>query len=142
MADLTRRGDAAQGAADALLRAVGGRAVLLRMATPAVAGDVTEQLGAATPGFVDAELAPVVFRRTRPTVNTKGAQSWELLVSATALAEAVGTTEAATVLAATGVAVGVVVDGLLLEIESASYSDVAGVPYVYRLQLREAATSL
>ena len=39
--------------------------VLLRVPAPAVAGDVTEQLGLATPEFQDVELAPVVFRRAR-----------------------------------------------------------------------------
>ncbi len=112
------------------------------MTVPAVVGDITEQLGAAMPEFVDTELSPVIFRQVQPTVNTKGAESWELLVSATAMAESVGTAEATTVLAAIGVAAGVVVDGALLEIESASASNVAGVPYVYRLQLRGAATSL
>ncbi len=38
-------------AADVLLRAMGGRSVMLRMPAPAVPADPTEQLGIATPAF-------------------------------------------------------------------------------------------
>ena len=42
---------AAARAADVLLRAMGGRTVMLRMPAPAVPVDVTEQFGLATPSF-------------------------------------------------------------------------------------------
>ena len=138
MADLDMRlarGGAAVRAADVLLRSVGGRAVLLRVPAPGVAGDASGELGLAVPGFEDMELAPVVYRRVRARVGTK-ATRWELLVSATAVRGLVGSLgySAASVLFAT--AYGVLVDGVLMEVESATESELGGVPYVYRLVLR------
>ena len=137
MADLDVRlaSGAAVRAVDVLLRSGGGRAVLLRVPVPGVAGDASEQLGLAVPGFEDMELAPVVYRRARARVGTKGTR-WELLVSATAVRRLVGSLgySAASVLFAT--AYGVLVDGVLMEVESATESELGGVAYVYRLVLR------
>lgn len=140
MADLTRAAGAAVRAADVLLRSVGGRVVLLRLPAPGVAGDASEQLGLAVPEFQDVELAPVVFRRARGRVAEGKGASWELLVSATAVSGVVGSLgySAASVLFA--VAYGVELDGVLMEIVSATESEVGGVPYVYRLWLREPAS--
>jgi hypothetical protein len=137
---------AAVRAADTLLRGVGGRKVLLRMPAPAIAGDDGEQLGIATPEFQDLPLWPVVFRRVRATMNPatalevgatagKGTQ-FELLVSATAVGGVVGSLgyESAAVLFRD--AFGVLVDEALLEVESATWSEVGGIPYLYRLLLR------
>jgi hypothetical protein len=126
-------------AADVLLRVGGGRSVLLRMPGLASAGDATEQLGLAAPVFQDVELAPVVFRKARQAATTEAEASkaarWELMVSATAVAGLVGSLgySAASVLFAT--AFGVLIDGVLLEIVSATESEVFGTPYVYRLVL-------
>jgi hypothetical protein len=127
---------AAKRAADALLRCAGGRAVLLRMPVPATAGDTTEQLGLAVPEFQDSTLAPVVFRKARSTVAEGKAAKWELMVSASAVDGLVGSLgySAASVLFAG--AFGVLIDGVLMEIESATESEVGGVPYVYRLALK------
>ena len=143
---MANRGAAAVRAADTLLRGVGGRKVLLRMPAPAIAGDDGEQLGVATPEFQDLPLWPVVFRRVRATMTPataleigatagKGTQ-FELLVSATAVSGVVGSLghEAAAVLFRD--AFGVLVDEALLEVESATWSEVDGVPYLYRLLLR------
>jgi hypothetical protein len=141
MADLMNRGAAAVRAADVLLRCAGGRSVLLRMPTNASAGDTTEQLGLAVPEFQDVELAPVVFRKARQaasalTVAVDKATRWELMVSATAVQKVVGSLgySAASVLFAT--AFGVLIDGVLIEVISATESEVFGAPYVYRLVLR------
>ena len=106
---------------------------MLRMPAPAVAGDVTEQLGLAVPEFQDVELAPVVFRKARATAAEGKAAKWELMVSATAVNAVVGSLgySAASVLFAT--AFGVLVDGVLMEVVSATESEVGGAPYVYRL---------
>jgi hypothetical protein len=139
MADLVSGGAAAVRAADVLLRAAGGRAVLLRMPAQASAGDTTEQLGLAVPEFQDVELAPVVFRKARQAataVATAGkAARWELMVSATAVSALVGSLgySAGSVLFAT--AFGVLIDGVLMEIVSATESEAFGTPYVYRLVL-------
>jgi hypothetical protein len=102
------------------------------MPAPASAGDTTEQLGLAVPEFQDLELAPVVFRKAR-----LAAGKWELMVSATAVNALVGSLgfSAASVLFA--VAFGVLIDGVLMEVVSATESEVGGAPYVYRLVLRE-----
>jgi hypothetical protein len=121
--------------ADALLRCAGGREVLLRMPAPASAGDTTEQLGLAVPEFQDVELAPVVFRKARSTAAEGKAAQWELMVSASAVDEVVESMgySAASVLFAT--AFGVLIDGVLMEVESATASEVGGAAYVYRLVL-------
>jgi hypothetical protein len=137
MADLMRAAGAAVRAADVLLRSAGGRAVLVRLPAPGIAGDASEQLGLAVPQFQDVELAPVVFRNARGRVVEGKAARWELLVSATAVNAVVGSLgySAASVLFA--VAYGVLVDGVLMEVVSATESELGGVPYVYRLLLRE-----
>jgi hypothetical protein len=111
------------------------------MPANATAGDATEQLGLAVPEFQDVELAPVVFRKTRQAASAlsvksdKGAR-WELMVSATAVEKVVGSLgySAASVLFAT--AFGVLIDGVLMEVISATESEVFGTPYVYRLVLQ------
>jgi hypothetical protein len=137
---------AAVRAADTLLRGVGGRKVLLRMPAPAIAGDDGEQLGIATPEFQDTPLWPVVFRRVRATMTpataletgatARKAIQYELLVSATAVGTLVSslTYESAAVLFRN--AFGVLVDEELLEVESATWSEIDGAPYLFRLLLR------
>jgi hypothetical protein len=136
MGELCDASITAQRAADVLLRCGGGRTALLRMPAPASAGDTTEQLGLAVPSFQDLQLAPVVFRKARATVSEGKAAKSELMVSATAVNALVGSLgySAASVLFAT--AFGVLIDGVLMEIEAATESEVGGVPYVYRLLLR------
>jgi hypothetical protein len=111
------------------------------MPANASAGDTTEQLGLAAPEFQDVELAPVMFRKARQaasalTVAVDKATRWELMVSATAVQKVVGSLgySAASVLFAT--AFGVLIDGVLMEVISATESEVFGAPYVYRLVLR------
>jgi len=48
MDDLLQSSDGVMRGADALMRAAGGRTVLLRVAAPAVPGNDAEQLGLAT----------------------------------------------------------------------------------------------
>jgi hypothetical protein len=136
MADLRDASVMARRAADVLLQCAGGRAVLLRMPAPARSGDTTEQLGLAVPTFQDVELAPVVFRKARASTAEGKAAKWELMVSATAVSALVGSLgySAASVLFAT--AFGVLIDGVLMEVESATESEVGGAPYVYRLVLQ------
>jgi hypothetical protein len=124
-------------AADVLLSCAGGRAVLLRMPAPATAGDVTEQLGLAAPEFQDVELAPVVFRKARVASPQGKAATWELMVSATAVNALVGSLgySAASVLFAD--AFGVLIDGVLMEVEAVTESQVSGSPYVYRVVVKE-----
>lgn len=128
MADLVRNGDGAGRAADALLRANGGRAVLLRLPAAATAGSAAEELGLATPAFQDAEIAPAAFRRLGSTAT--------LLVSASAVKELVGSLafDSADVLFAG--AAGVVVDGVIYGIERVVAEQAFGTVVRYALTLR------
>ena len=139
MADLRSGSSGAVRAADALLRCAGGRSVLLRMPAPASAGDATEQLGLAVPEFQDMELAPVVFRKSREAASTEAATGkvarWELMISATAVNGLAGSLGYSAASVLFGTAFGVLIDGVLMEIVSATSSDAFGTPYVYRLVL-------
>ncbi|HEY6413610.1 MAG TPA: hypothetical protein VIX42_07980 [Edaphobacter sp.] len=130
MADLLMNAVAVRRAADVLLRGVGGRSVMLRLPAPASAGDITEQLGLAVPEFQDVELAPVVLERGSGTTR-------QLLVSPNAVNALVGSMgySAASVLFAD--AFGVLVDGVLMEVESVTGTELGGAPAIYRLALRE-----
>lgn len=128
--------NAAARAADALLRSAGGRSVLLRTPAPATPGDNTEQLGLATPTFQDTELAPAVFRTARARlVANRGAQ-WELLVSASAVQAIVGSLDFDSDDVLFEQALGVLIDGTLMEIVSITASQIFGSAYVYRLVLQ------
>ena len=121
-------GEAAVRAAEAVLRANGGRWVQLRMPAPAVAGSVAEELGLATPGFQEVALGPVVFRKAESTAK--------LLVAASAVKALVGTLafESAEVLFEASA--GVAVDGMVYGVEGCVGSAVGGVAYCYCLTLR------
>jgi hypothetical protein len=136
MSDLVSGTGAAARAADVLLRAMGGRTVMLRMPAPAVPADVTEQLGIATPMFQDLPLRPVVYRKARATVAEGKAAKWEMLVSASVIESLVGSLTYASASVLFAAAYGVLSDDELLEIDSATEEQVFGQPYVYRLVLR------
>ena len=116
--------------ANVLLRGVGGRAVMLRTPAPAGVGDVTEQLGLAVPEFQDVELAPVALERGNGTTRT-------MLVSATAVNGLVGSMGYSAASVLFGDAFGVLVDGVLMEVESVAETELGGAAYIYRLMLRE-----
>jgi hypothetical protein len=130
MTDLLLDGDGVIRQADALLRATGGRAVLLRIAVPAAAGDDAEQLGLATPEFQDVELAPAAFHKANSVAK--------LVVSASAVSAVVGSLayDSAEVLFET--AVGVVIDDALYEIADSVAAQAMGEAYCYVLTLRAA----
>lgn len=135
MSNLVSATGAATKAADVLLRAMGGRSVMLRMPAPAVPADVTEQLGIAAPTFQDLPLAPVAYRKARAIVAEGRPAKWELLVSATVIEDLVGSLAYASASALFAAAYGVLSDDELLEIVSATQEQVFGQPYVYRLVL-------
>jgi len=133
-------------AADALLRGVGGRRVLLRLPAPAIPSDDGEQLGVAQPLFQDVVLWPVVFRRVRATMapaaaleagsSAGKATQYELLVSATAVEALVVSLGYESVDVLFCDAVGVLVDETLMELESATWSEISGRPYLCRVVVR------
>lgn len=123
-------------AADVLLRAMGGRRVMLRVPALAASTDVTEQLGIATPMFKDLPLEPVVYRKARATVANGKAPKWEMLVSASQVKSLVGSQAYASASALFAQAYGILSGDELLEIESATQEQAFGQPYLYRLLLR------
>ena len=133
MSDLVSATGSAARAADVLLRAMGGRTVMLRLPAPAVPGDVTEQLGAAMPIFRDVPLAPVVFRKARATLAEGKTAKSELLVSATVVEAIVGSLAFASASLLFATAYGVLVDEELLEIVAVAEEQAFGQSYVYRL---------
>jgi hypothetical protein len=131
--------------ADALLRSLGGRTVLLHIPAAAIPGDLGEQIGLAVPLFQDVPIGPAVLRKVRPkiaTAETERPAEFELLVSASAVAKIVGSLEyrSANVLFAS--ACGVMIDGELLEITSVTSAEGFGSVYLYRLGLRASAADL
>ncbi len=135
MADLMHGAAQVIRAADVLLRVGGGPAVMLRMPGPASAGDTTEQLGLAMPEFQDIALAPVVFRKSRQAETAEAAGTktarWELMVSATAVNALMGSMGFSVAGAVFAAAFGVLIDGVLMEIVSATESEAFGQAYVY-----------
>ena len=133
-------GDAARRSAATLLRVAGGRVLQLRMPTPATAGDIAEQLGRATPGFEDLELAPAVFRKSRAHMAEGTAAGYEVLVAATCV-EGLAGGAGLSVDVLFAQAYGVVDGDSLLAIEGVTAAEVCGTAYVYRLLLRGALAS-
>jgi hypothetical protein len=126
---------APQRAADALLRCLGGRTVLLRLPTYAVSGSDAEQLGASSPSYEDIPLSPAVFRRLRPKLRDGNANQYELLISAASVHVQLGLVELASTDQLFTMATGVFVDGELMLIVAAAEAEAFGCPYLYRLIL-------
>ena len=125
--DLLQSGDGVMRCADAVMRAVGGGVVLLRIAAPAVPGNDAEQLGLATPEFQDVPLGPATFHQSGGVAK--------LLVSGSAVLAVVGSLgyDSANVLFET--AVGVVIGDLLYKITNSVASQAMGTVYSYSLTL-------
>lgn len=126
---------APQRAADALLRCLGGRAVLLRLPTNAVSGSDAEQLGAGSPSYEDIPLSPAIFRRLRPKLRDGNANQYELLISAASVHAQLGLMELASTDELFAMATGIFVDGELMAIVAAAEAEAFGCPYLYRLVL-------
>ncbi|HEX4021636.1 MAG TPA: hypothetical protein VHX63_10855 [Acidobacteriaceae bacterium] len=136
-ADLSVRNPTAaqQRMADALLRSLGGRIVLLRLPTNAQTGVDNEQLGLATPSYEDIPLSPAVFRRVRAGLSEGKVNRYELLISASSIQTQLGLLQLASADEIFAMAIGVFVDGELMLIESAAEAEMFGQPYLYRLLL-------
>jgi len=131
--------------ADALLRSLSGRTVLLHIPAPAIPGDIGEQIGLAVPLFQDVPIGPAVLRKVRAkiaTAETERPAEFELLVSASAVAKIVGSLEYQSADLLFASACGVVVDGELLEVTSVTSAEGFGSVYLYRLGLRASAADL
>lgn len=128
---------AAQRAADALLRSLGGASVLLRLPSSPCITD-GDQLGLGTGSYADLVLSPAVFRRSRAAMHEGTEGGWELLLSASAVEAQVSTSQLDSAEVLFAQAVSLIVGTKTFLIEAISASEVFGRVYLYRLLLREA----
>jgi len=123
--------------ADALLRSVSGTLASLRVAGPTV-GSPQAELGIAPTSMTVVALSPVVMRKLRPTLQEGEQSKWELLVSATSVAQQVATLDLASAQALFAMTLAVTIAGQDYLIESVASNEAFGQIYLYRLLLREA----
>jgi hypothetical protein len=140
MADLSVRNTngSAQMAADALLRATGGNAAVFLVA-PAQ-GDMGDagQLGIDAPNFQSLVVSPVLLQRVARVLQENQRAKYELLVSATAMAQQLSVLQLSSVDALLAMTAEIQTGGLTLLLESWSCSVSLGQPVYYRLALRAA----
>jgi hypothetical protein len=127
-------------AADALLRANGGTTAFLQMPTLPGDGSDAGQLGVDAPNFQQMPLSPVTLRLMRRVMTEGEPQEYELLVSGSAVAAAVGEMQVASADLLFQMAAGVAVAGQMFLIESTSISECMGAVFLYRLLLRQSAS--
>jgi hypothetical protein len=123
--------------ADALLRSVSGTSALLRVTSPASSSSQSE-VGIAPTAFSAVPVSPVVMRKLRPSWQEGGESKWELLVSATSIAQQI---HALSLVSAEGLftmTLAVTVGGQDYLIEAVAANEAFGQVYLYRLLLREA----
>jgi hypothetical protein len=123
--------------ADALLRSAGGTTASLLVAPTTGDGGDAGQVGASAPNFQQMPLSPVIFRRVRATMKDGQLPEYELLVSASAVAQQVSALQLASAEALFDSAAGVLINGAQFVIETRSASEALGQVYLYRLLLRE-----
>ncbi len=139
MSDTTPRSPAGapQMLADVLLRSVAGTTALLRM-TGANADTNMSELGLVSTTFAEVVLSPVVMRKLRPTWQEGSESKWELLVSATGVAQQVSALDLQSAQSLFAMTLAVTVAGQEYLIESVAANEAFGQVYLYRLLLREA----
>jgi hypothetical protein len=139
MSDLTVRpyNEGLARAADSLLRSQGGFTVGLRFPVPAAVAVDAEQLGLSTPQFQDMPLSPAVFRKARIAMVEGEAGKYELLLSPSAVANAVTVQQVASADVLFAMASGIAVNGVLFLIEATSFTEWLGNVCLYRVLLRE-----
>jgi hypothetical protein len=121
-----------------MLRALGGEQVFLRMPTTAAAAGVANELGVGAPAYQDYAMGPVMLRRMRPKLTEGAPNQYELLISASAVANLLATLAISTAEILFQTAAGVVLDDEDLKpIESIASSEAFGEAYMYRLLLRD-----
>lgn len=136
-ASVRRPTEAAQRAADALLRSLGGSSVRLRLAGQPCAAD-SDQVGLGNGPYVELALSPAVFRCTRAAMKDGGEIEWELLLSAGAVEAQMSALQLDSAEALFAQAVDLAVGTKTFLIEAISGSEMNGQVYLYRILLREA----
>lgn len=128
--------EAAQRAADALLRSLGGSSVKLRLPSQPCTSD-QGQLGLCAAAYQDLVLSPAVFRRVRATLVEGEEAVWELLLSASSVTKQVSAMQMQSAEILFEQALAVLVGERSFVLRAVSSSEVFGQVYMYRLLLRE-----
>ncbi len=123
--------------ADVLLRSVAGTTALLRV-TGENADTNMSELGLVSTTFAEVVLSPVVMRKLRPTWQEGSESKWELLVSATGVAQQVSALDLQSAQSLFAMTLAVTVAGQEYLMESVAANEAFGQVYLYRLLLREA----
>jgi hypothetical protein len=134
---------AAQMLADALLRTVAGATAYLQV-TGSDSNVDQSQIGLLATTFAEVAVSPAVMRKLRPGWQEGGQSKWELLISATGVAQAVNAldlTSAESLFQMTlSVSLTAGGNGQSYLIESIAANEAMGQVYLYRMLLREAGT--
>lgn len=118
--------------ADALLRSLGGKSIILRFsfASQLDATGASARLGLGSDVTEEVALSPAVVRTSQDG-------SFECTVSARAVQQQVSVRQSSTAEDLFHSSIGVVCDGKLLRITGVEAELFAGQPYLYRLTIRE-----
>lgn len=119
-------------AADAMLQALGGEAVTILFPLLTLPNDASAQLGLQDPGTQEVAFSPVAVRTLNPP-RTGPRRHLEFLISATAVAAAVISQNAASAQALFDSALGVNYDNTLFRIENLTTEYFAGTAYLYKV---------
>ncbi|HWR34726.1 MAG TPA: hypothetical protein VN622_02510 [Clostridia bacterium] len=128
------QGRMASRAAEAMLRALGGREVTVRFALLAVAGGDARQLGLSLRQVEDVQLGPAVVRGQDAE---DGRSKVEVLFAAGALEGEMKARGAATAQELFAMADGVVIGDRVLRVEQVSAEFFAGMEYLYHVKVTE-----
>ncbi len=122
--------------ADALLRSVGGTCAQLRVSATSTDGSMSE-VGLVANQFAEVVLSPVAMRKLRPKYQEGGQSQWELLISASSVAQQVSALELSDAQSLFAMTLTVTVAEQDYLIESVASNVAFGQVYLYRLLLRE-----
>jgi len=125
-------GNAAARAADALLRTLGGTAVILLFPAAGLPADPASDLGLVDPGVEQASIGPVIVRELT-TENNGPRRRIEVVAGRSALAEQVSQRNVASADVLFETALGIVYDGEMFHIEGFVAEQFAGFSYLYRV---------
>ena len=123
--------------ADALLRSMTGTTALLRVTGTNTDTNMSE-VGLVATTFFEVVVSPVVMRKLRPAWQEGGESKWELLVSATSVAQQVSELDLPSAQSLFAMTLAVTVAEQDYLIESIASNEAFGQVYIYRLLLREA----
>ena len=132
---VSRKNVGGQRMADALLRATGASSATVLL--PSTVSDQSDaaQLGIDNPNYQSLSLAPVIFRRTRATMQQGQPARYEMLISAATINSQIGALNFDSASAFFEAIAAVSSAGLNLMIQNWSCSTDAGQPTLYRLVL-------